>query len=98
MISPWAWGGLMGNAAIVLILIVLTTSTGCSTGAHRDARSYQAGYNDTYAPNMVKQGVSPVSACKQTAAAVNGWNPNPYNPLDYEAGCEQHLHDVGYKW
>jgi hypothetical protein len=45
--------------------------------------------------NMMRSGTPPVTACKEMAEAANGWNPNPYNPLDYEYGCEKHLRDLG---
>lgn len=87
----------MSKTVIVSALIAVTFVAGCSTGAHRDARSYQAGYQEgaDRALNMMRSGVSPVMACKNIAEAANGWNPSPYNPLDYEAGCEQRLRDLG---
>lgn len=81
-----------------LVAIAMAVSfAACSSGPTRDARSYQAGYQQGAdgAMNMMRSGVPPVMACKNMAEAANGWNPNLYNPLDYEAGCEQRLRDLG---
>ncbi|CAM2995378.1 Lipoprotein [Mycobacterium simiae] len=87
----------MSKTARISVLIAVTTVAGCSTRPQPDARSYQAGYHQgaDRAMNMVRSGVSPVTACKEMAEAANGWNPSPYNPLDYEAGCERRLRDLG---
>lgn len=67
---------------------------GCSSGPARDARSYDAGHQvgQTLALKMVRTGVSSDQACKAQTEAANGWNPNPYNLTDFNAGCLDGIH------
>lgn len=83
--------------AWLVAIAVAIGITGCSSGPTRDERSYQAGYHEGAdgAMKMIRSGVAPVAACKAMAEASNGWNDHPYNPLDYEGGCEKRLIDVG---
>lgn len=67
---------------------------GCSSGATRDARSYDAGYQigQTSGLKMAKNGTSSDMACKAQTESANVWNPQPYNLTDFNAGCLDGLH------